>query len=647
MSILSKLDLHPCLRARIHQVHSPSNTNELSSLAASGKISSSSVDAPTPSPTTPSPDGFVLYLPTVSLRHEQNPAFAVACRAANLLSVPVVVLAVVVDDASHACAAHPHRFPPVNDNSNLRSSSSPSTSANASSSSSSSSVVMTSRRLAFTLQALSHACAEWSAHGAAVGIRIHCANHSTIKGARTPDHLTLATRSSLVVTDEPFVSPFSTLVHKVEEACKRAGIPCIRVDGSCTVPPVQVLKKRTQLFANSNNSKIRYDGVPAKAYQWQNKTEPMRESHLRAAMEGYFDAPELLVKMGDEDLFASVGRQQEDTLSPSSVCDLSIGQRLAHLFPSRWKPKSSNDSNGGTDSPSLPSAPDVRPFTSSELSHLYQNDRCFMGDDSPRIDAEQRNDSETHQDIKLPFYNFAMSWPGADPTVPPCRQTNGTTPAGMNRWNSFVQKGGLLRYGKERNNASLVHSVSRMSAYLNLGIVSIFRLVWEVKRAQKQQQTKCKSIGVAAATAGQKPKSNRWDKSGADKFEEEIVKFREMSYAHAFSRTDYDDVSSLPRWSITCFNEHSNRSRYSLEQLANGATEDSKWNAMQQYLVRTGELHNNVRMTWGKTAVEWVGSAHLTLSTLCYLNDRYALDGLSPPSYAGLLWCMGWTEKPS
>jgi hypothetical protein len=75
--------------------------------------------------------------------------------------------------------------------------------------------------------------------------------------------------------------------------------------------------------------------------------------------------------------------------------------------------------------------------------------------------------------------------------------------------------------------------------------------------------------------------------------------------------------------------------------------------------MRTGELHNNARMTWGKTVVEWLSSsvagddsscisaAQLILRTLCYLNDRYALDGLSPPSYAGLLWCMGWTDKPS
>ena len=74
---------------------------------------------------------------------------------------------------------------------------------------SSSSVVMTSRRLAFTLQALSQACTQWSEHGAAVGIRIHASNNpinpnckdgKVTKGARTPDHLTIATRANFVVT---------------------------------------------------------------------------------------------------------------------------------------------------------------------------------------------------------------------------------------------------------------------------------------------------------------------------------------------------------------------------------------------------------------------------------------------------------------
>ena len=175
-----------------------------------------------------------------------------------------------------------------------------------------------------------------------------------------------------------------------------------------------------------------------------------------------------------------------------------------------------------------------------------------------------------------------------------------------------------------------------MSAYLNLGVVPIFRLAWDMK----QHSTYGGSF------------QSKW-KTGADKFEEELIKFREHSYAHCFSRTDYDDVTSLPRWSVQYLDGQDGQ--YTISNLANGTTQCQQWNAMQNYLVRCGEQHNNVRMTWGKTVVEWGidnDTAHLTasqilLKTLCYLNDRYALDGLSPPSYGGLLWCMGWTDKPN
>lgn len=36
-----------------------------------------------------------------------------------------------------------------------------------------------------------------------------------------------------------------------------------------------------------------------------------------------------------------------------------------------------------------------------------------------------------------------------------------------------------------------------------------------------------------------------------------------------------------------------------------------------------------------------------SLWQLCCLNDRFALDGLSPPSYGGVLWCYGWQDKPA
>lgn len=571
MSVISQLQLPPCLRSRINY-----DSTAVTAKDAKGD---------------PSELGFVLYLPTVCLRLEQNPAFALAVRVANHMQLPLVVLAVVCDDTSH------HNKPPGKN---------------------SSSVVMTSRRLAFTLQALSHACHQWSAHGAAVGCRVHGPN-----GARNPDYLTLASNASFVVTDEPFVSPYSTIARKVKQACRKAGKECVSVDASTTVPPLQVLKRNR----NPVNGEFSYESIPQKAYLWQNKTEHLRDAHIKAAMNGDFCAPELQIKLEDEDLF-----------QPISVDKSSLAKKLAHLFPRRWKPVDSQHE--------LPSCPDVRPFTSKELQSLYHNDDYYMKKEVAVVAAAAAANTSTKaksnvscEPSRIPYYNFLMQWPGADSTVPPCEHTIGTSICGMNRWNTFVQKGGLLRYAKERNNAKMVHSVSRMSAYLNLGIVSIFRLVWEVKRLQRQARSNS-------------------DKTSFDKFLQEIIKFREIAYGHCFSRSDYDDVGSLPRWSVDTLNGKrcANTTCITLNELETGTTNDATWNAMQSYLIRTGELHNNVRMTWGKTVTGWVSSlecedgvqrSETALKTLCYLNDRFALDGLSPPSYAGILWCMGWTDKPT
>lgn len=175
-----------------------------------------------------------------------------------------------------------------------------------------------------------------------------------------------------------------------------------------------------------------------------------------------------------------------------------------------------------------------------------------------------------------------------------------------------------------------------MSCYLNFGIVSIFRLAYEVKLAQESKVT------------------------GADKFEEEIIKWREMSYAHAFSRSDYCTSNCIPSFARKSLEQNPVIASYhqlTLSQIELGETADVKWNSMQQYLRRTGELHNNVRMTWGKTiSTVWhnrisvpstLSRSEGLISLLCYMNDRYALDGLAPPSYGGILWCFGWCDNPS
>jgi hypothetical protein len=241
---------------------------------------------------------------------------------------------------------------------------------------------------------------------------------------------------------------------------------------------------------------------------------------------------------------------------------------------------------------------------------------------------------------------FVATWPGVDRSVPPCPQTHGGS--GWERWQRF-QSRSLASYAAKRNNIQLPHAVSRMSCYLNLGTVSIFQIVYELSYSNAK---KTKSM---------------------EKFEDEIIKWREIGYAHAFAAPDtYFGPAAVPAWARDYLQRGgrttgSNRSKvgkvFTLQQLAHAQTDDVTWNAMQDYLVQTGELHNNARMTWGKTLVHWlittttstVGNANnkeqshspeiQMLHHLAYLNDRFALDGLSPPSYAGLLWCLGWGDK--
>ena len=82
------------------------------------------------------------------------------------------------------------------------------------------------------------------------------------------------------------------------------------------------------------------------------------------------------------------------------------------------------------------------------------------------------------------------------------------------------------------------------------------------------------------------------------------------------------------------------------EALRSACSGHKVWDAMQAYLIATGELHNNARMGWGKAVIGWSASPEEGLATLLDLNHRFALDGHAPPSYGGVLGCFGLFEGP-
>ena len=139
------------------------------------------------------------------------------------------------------------------------------------------------------------------------------------------------------------------------------------------------------------------------------------------------------------------------------------------------------------------------------------------------------------------------------------------------------------------------------------------------------------------------------DGPGAEKFLDELIVWRELAHNLCFHRhREVESLAVLPEWAQQTLTDHASDPRdvLSWETLARGTTGDRLWDLCQASLVRHGELHNNVRMTWGKAIVAWAGSTERALELLLDLNHRYALDGADPNSYGGLLWCLGLFDRP-
>ena len=206
-----------------------------------------------------------------------------------------------------------------------------------------------------------------------------------------------------------------------------------------------------------------------------------------------------------------------------------------------------------------------------------------------------------------------------DHAVAPVADTPGGSRAGYQRWERF-KKLGLADYEIHRNDASHHEGVSRMSAYLHFGMVSPLRIAREASE------------------------------HGAEKYLDELLIWRELSFHFCHHHLDViDSIDAVPPWARETLREHAADQRdatYSWETLSRAKSGQRLWDACQQSLLRHGELHNSVRMTWGKAFLPWTGSPCRALQLTLDLNHRYALDGRDPSSYGGVLWCYGLFDRP-
>ncbi|MCS7198369.1 MAG: deoxyribodipyrimidine photo-lyase [Candidatus Bipolaricaulota bacterium] len=234
---------------------------------------------------------------------------------------------------------------------------------------------------------------------------------------------------------------------------------------------------------------------------------------------------------------------------------------------------------------------------------------------------------------RAPQVKARFSEPTLDPTVPerllalldvdrtvgPVDFPSGTR-AARARLHNFLQKH-LPRYAELRSDPRY-EVTSRLSPYLHFGQISPVEIAWEVARLNAP---------------------------GASVFLEELIVRRELAINFVWYTPSYDRWEGLPRWAQETLHAHAADPRpalYSLEELEWARTDDPIWNAAQSALVRTGRLHNYLRMYWGKRLLVWTAHPKEALRIGLYLNNKYALDGRDPNSYTGVGWCLGLHDRP-
>lgn len=213
-----------------------------------------------------------------------------------------------------------------------------------------------------------------------------------------------------------------------------------------------------------------------------------------------------------------------------------------------------------------------------------------------------------------------------DHDVRPSNIYHGGTANGQKRLKKFLAD--ILPDYDEARNKPEKDGSSRLSSYLHFGFLSSLEIALAVKDSDAPQVSK-------------------------DAYLEEIIVRRELSYNFTRFNQQYDSLESLPDWVQKTMCEHADDQRetiYSLEELENCQTYDELWNASQREMNITGEIHNYVRMLWGKNVIAWTRSYEEAFAILEHLNNKYCLDGRNPNSYAGILWCFGkhdraWMER--
>ena len=214
-----------------------------------------------------------------------------------------------------------------------------------------------------------------------------------------------------------------------------------------------------------------------------------------------------------------------------------------------------------------------------------------------------------------------------DRGVSPVTRFEAGTAAAQKALTRFL-RGELEGYADARNDPAKPQA-SRLSPYLHFGQISPVEI----------------AVKTVQAASG--------SKEDKEAFLEELIVRRELAINFVHYCEDYDKYACLPDWAARTLDKHRGDERprhYSRGQLEKAATHDPYWNAAMQEMLKTGYMHNYMRMYWGKKIIEWTNTPQYAYSTALYLNNKYFLDGRDANSYANVAWLFGlhdraWTER--
>ena len=222
--------------------------------------------------------------------------------------------------------------------------------------------------------------------------------------------------------------------------------------------------------------------------------------------------------------------------------------------------------------------------------------------------------------VDLKDISSLLSEMDIDKSVQPVERFHGGTQHAKKSLSHFISKS-LDFYTDERSDPSK-NFASGLSPFLHFGQISPLYIALKVMET---------------------------DSPGRDAFLEELIVRRELAINFVYYNNNYDKVQSLPPWALATLQKHNSDKRqyvYTRLELEQALTHDVYWNAAQRELVNTGIIHNYMRMYWGKKIIEWSDSFEEAFDIMVYLNNKYALDGRDPNSYAGIAWCFGKHDRP-